>query len=280
MHPYLSAFKKTITTASYSKNLMHSYKFFLATRQNDLDRRPLTWFHYSNIPLAIRPTDWYAMESVIIDQEYMSLKEIFKKIPPKIIIDIGANVGLFSIYAFANWPHTKIFSIEASPETYEILKINQRKNSAFSWQIFNFAIFDKEGEVSFDDSGLSLGRHISDTTNSTRIPSKRLDNFISTNLQQDIDISLMKVDIEGAEQAVLESCPDILDRVENLLVEIHPHLCDQTAVINVLREKFSYIYDLTTSGDEHFPLVLATRENLGDKHKFLRDFRQEETRAL
>jgi FkbM family methyltransferase len=189
------------------------------------------------------------------------IKDLFFNSSPEIILDAGANIGLFSIYALSLWPTVEIFGIEASLETYSTLKRTQEKNPEYDWHIYQYALWDKDGEVFFDDEGLSLGWHVAKNMTSLRVPATRLDSFINNNIPKDKRISLLKIDIEGAEQSVLQACPEILTRVDSMLIEIHPHQCDKDAVIDILREKFSYLYDLSTA-DSHFPIILANRQSL------------------
>src|SRR5690606_4150668 len=57
-------------------------------------------------------------------------KEIpsFKPRKTPVIIDVGAHIGTFSILSFLKFPRSRIFSVEASQETYEVLEKNIRSN--------------------------------------------------------------------------------------------------------------------------------------------------------
>jgi FkbM family methyltransferase len=261
LKPLLSALKWTALTAAYWKNAVQTFGFFLATKKDNLKREPFTWFQHKGLNFGVRPIDWFAMESIMLEHEYHLVQHLFAHQPPTLVIDAGANIGLFSIYILATWPNAQIFSIEASPETFSVLQKNQKQNPRYTWYLFQYALWDKDGEVFFDDEGLSLGWHVVTGASTLRVPALRLDSFIKKNICPDTRISLLKMDIEGAEQTVLQACPEVLDRVEALLIEIHPNLCDQAAVISILKAKFAYIYNVA-SPDSHFPLLLANRKPL------------------
>ena len=106
-----------------------------------------------------------------------------------IIIDAGANIGLFSIYALSAWPDVEIFAIEASPETYAVLRQTQEKNQSHAWHTYQYALWDKDGEVPFECEGFCLGWHISKDITKAKVPAIRLDSFINSTLSKDSRIS-------------------------------------------------------------------------------------------
>lgn len=253
-----SSLKRTALTAPYWTNVVQTFKYFLATRKNRLSRHPVTWFHYKRLLFGLRPIDWHIMESIVLQQEYALLKQLFSDHTPEIVIDAGANIGLFSVYILAMWPDAEIYAIEASPETYATLKQTQEKNLEYAWHTYQYALWDKNGEVPFESEGLCIAWHISEDNTKAQVPAIRLDSFINNALPQDERISLLKIDIEGAEGSALLACPDVLERVDSVLIEVHPHLCDQKAVTAILWDKFPYVYDVSTP-NSYYPLFLSTR---------------------
>jgi hypothetical protein len=57
-------------------------------------------------------------------------------------------------------------------------------------------------------------------------------------------LDLLKVDIEGSEQALLCANPSILRRIDALVVELHPGLCDTEAVRTLLAEHYRTIREI------------------------------------
>lgn len=255
--------KRTLLTAPYWIDITQTFKYFLATRQNHLGRNPMVWFHYKTLLFGVRPIDWSIMESIFLQQEYALVKQLFCNHTPAIVIDAGANIGLFSIYILATWPDTEIYAIEASPETYAVMEQTQEKNPICNLHTYQYALWDKNGEVTFNSEGLSIAWHISKDATKTQVPSIRLDSFINTQLPKDSRVSLLKIDIEGAEEAVLQACPDILERIDSILIETHPHLCDEKVVMDILRDKFPYNYNVSTP-NSYYPLWLFSRWPLSE----------------
>jgi FkbM family methyltransferase len=197
------------------------------------------------------------MESLILKKEYRLLGHFFSNRHPTLIVDAGAHIGLFSIFALSIWPSAKIFSVEASPETYMILRLNQEKNSDYSWHIYQYALWDKNEDVDFESNGLNSGWHISNKSTDTRVHAIRLDSFMNQYLPKEPRISLLKLDIEGSEEAVLLDSQHILDKVESVLIEIHPPTSNKSTVIAILKAKFSYLYEISEP-DNKYPLLLAS----------------------
>lgn len=66
-----------------------------------------------------------------------------------------------------------------------------------------------------------MAAHISTDTKGVQVPSIHLDHFIEKYLQKDERISLLKMDIEGAEETVLKSAQATLSRVDVMVIEVH-----------------------------------------------------------
>ena len=67
------------------------------------------------------------------------LNKIFKK--PIVVFDIGAHHGETVKLFLKKMKIKKIYSFEASPKNYEILKYNSIKYPSEKLEIFNFGIF-------------------------------------------------------------------------------------------------------------------------------------------
>jgi FkbM family methyltransferase len=132
------------------------------------------------------------------------------------ILDIGANVGSFALWATRRWPGSRVRSFEPNPETFAILK----RNVAGYGQVqpFNAAIYpsDKAREAFFSryagDGEAGLLRYIGDTFRAGVIePSFEVD-IIRPEALGSADI--VKIDIEGGEAEVLAA----LDLTKTALV--------------------------------------------------------------
>jgi FkbM family methyltransferase len=162
------------------------------------------------------------------------VKEIYKFEATKkdpVIIDCGANIGLSILYFKNIYPSAKIIGFEPDPKIFSILKNNI---SSFDYQdveLINNALWEEEKELDFYSEGADAGR-LSNTTDKTsmiKIKAVKLSTFL------DSPVDLLKIDIEGAEYAVLKECQDKLKNVNKLFVEYHSFLNEEQMLDEILR---------------------------------------------
>lgn len=136
---------------------------------------------------------------------------------PEVIFDIGANIGMASIYYANRYPWARIFAVEPEPSNYDMLV----RNVAGYENIIPLqaALWSVDGEIdvdsSFDKWACRVGqRGVSGTpVRALTLPS--LMKLFNVGY-----VDLLKIDIEGAEVEVFDSC-DWLDEVGTILVEPH-----------------------------------------------------------
>ena len=64
------------------------------------------------------------------------------------VVDIGANIGLFSIFVMSRCRNPKIYAFEPAPVAYDLLKANCDAYGAGT-QTFNFGVSDRQGTATF-----------------------------------------------------------------------------------------------------------------------------------
>ncbi len=142
-----------------------------------------------------------------------------------IFLDIGANIGYYSLLATKTSDFTEIHSIEAHPETYRQL-LMQIEANAFQNIItpHNLAASEKSGELYIDRKargGSSVS--VDKGQNVISIKADALDsifNFVGRNIA-------IKMDIEGHEVEALKGMANLLSCNKILLqVEIWKHNMD------------------------------------------------------
>lgn len=135
---------------------------------------------------------------------------------PKVVIDIGANVGFFSLLIKKIFPKSELYSIEPIPEIHKLLKKNLGNYKKI--KTYNFAISNKKGilKMVFDRNNPGTSA-IADQGKIT-VKTITLDEFITKyNISQ---IDLLKIDTEGHEKEVLESGKKALSKTKYLFIEI------------------------------------------------------------
>lgn len=138
-------------------------------------------------------------------------KEIFRLAERGgLLVDVGANMGYFSlIWAGAN-KNNKVHAFEASPQIATICDTNIR-NNALSVQIHlhRVAVSRENGEIEFNtvsDTQTGWGGVVLTPTEiSIKVPTVTIDKVLPDQL-----IDVLKIDIEGADTWALEGCENLL----------------------------------------------------------------------
>ena len=135
---------------------------------------------------------------------------------PSIILDCGAHVGLASIYFAMRHPNSEIYAYEADPNIFDLYERNILSLGLSRIRRHNAVIWTHNDGVKFSCSHDDAG-HVSTDAQSPMLPSLRLRDVLA-NFEH---VDLLKLDIEGAEFAVLKDCALELDKVRALIIETH-----------------------------------------------------------
>ena len=142
------------------------------------------------------------------------------------IIDCGANIGVSVLEWKTRWPGSRITCFEPDPFAFKVLQKNIDANDIPGVRCINAAVSDADGQVPFygdigrqgDARGNSLDPAWGQRENSveTIVKCQRLSRFMG-----EVEISFLKIDIEGAEKRVLREITPQLRRVAAIYVEVH-----------------------------------------------------------
>lgn len=150
------------------------------------------------------------------------------------IVDCGANVGLSVLYMKALYPEARIIAFEPDPVVFSVLEANIHRFGLKDVEIRQAAVWTEEGVARFRRQGGDAGRlAVHDGEEDTvDVRTVRLRDLLGR------PIDLLKIDVEGAEGALLADCDNALERVERVFVEYHSMLDraqDIDVVFQVLR---------------------------------------------
>jgi FkbM family methyltransferase len=144
--------------------------------------------------------------------------------PEDIVIDVGAHVGLVSLYLAKRWPFLRIFAFEPHPFNHANFVENLRLNN-----VSNVCLFQQA--VTADGRSIMLRLIDSNTGGATAVfdmaraytvgpvESVTLPAIFDKVVAPDQRCRLLKIDCEGMEYEILPS--PILDRVDFLAAEFH-----------------------------------------------------------
>jgi len=134
----------------------------------------------------------------------------------KTMVDIGANVGFFSMLVRHLYPKSKIYAFEPMPITYRALSRNFEGDKRT--KIFNMAIFNKNANLRMSFNGQNSAISKIEIKGDLYIKAKRLDNLTHDNKIDKIDI--LKIDVETFEDYVLRGARETLAKTKYLFIEI------------------------------------------------------------
>jgi FkbM family methyltransferase len=116
-------------------------------------------------------------------------------------VDIGANVGIWTVLLASHQNVRRVIAFEPSQENLAYLRSNLELNKVTNKvTIVESAVSDVNGDVIFDDSGSGATKRIA-TSGNTVVPSVSLDTYL-----KDMSVDLIKIDVEGYEPLVLSGC--------------------------------------------------------------------------
>lgn len=177
------------------------------------------YFDETKPPIIYRPgtSDEYILQSVMIDRrEYK-----FPQFKPKIVYDVGANIGIVSVILAMIYPESKIFAFEPVKANFDLL----RENVSHYENVM--PIHAALGNDGYDHTGRRIIYPSEDPTNqggfSTAIKSGMGFEISVIDTGQAISQygipELIKIDCEGAEHEILTNMP--LRDVKWIAGELH-----------------------------------------------------------
>lgn len=178
------------------------------------------------------PSDWYVYNEIFVDGEYdQAIDACVRDAPPgSWVLDVGANAGFFTLRLVDTWlrhrggsAQLQVACVEGAPETFRTLSRNvaQLKGICVA---YNGLAGRRSGSASISRSADSGLNSIVDRPSLRRTRMPFVD--LTTIVPGDARIQLAKIDIEGAEQLLLDSYRDLLARVDAVVIELHHALCD------------------------------------------------------
>jgi len=173
--------------------------------------------------------------------------------PGRIVLDIGAHVGHFTILAASTvGAGGEVYAFEPAPSNYQRLRENLRLNAfAAHVEAVPIAVSDRLGTAGFFDDGRTGGTEYSMFSSrhgkhgvAFSAPTEPLDHFAEKHGLPSVDF--IKIDTEGAELAVLCGADNILRKNPHilLLIELHPWVVAPEAVCAHLERYQMRLYDI------------------------------------
>jgi FkbM family methyltransferase len=132
------------------------------------------------------------------------------------VLDLGANIGLFSLFVLGERPEARIEAFEADPDNAAVLRrVIELNGLSDRWQAIEAAAGAENGEVRFETGRYALSRIGTDA--GALVPMVDV-------LPRVAAADLVKLDIEGGEWAILGDPRFKSSPPPAVVLEYHPHL--------------------------------------------------------
>ena len=189
-------------------------------------------------------SDWDIFSEIWVsgayDEPVLRVLDAARIAEPVRIVDLGANVGLFSLRCVElrnqngrNQP-LDIIAVEGVPRVFRILQRNLvARDNDISLSLYHGLIGKRSGIAQIQDNFYAGANAVVRSGGRTRycpfaaaMLSRVLTSIWRAVLWPGLQIDLLKCDIEGSEFDFLANYPHILARTRILVIEFHPLHCD------------------------------------------------------
>jgi FkbM family methyltransferase len=138
-----------------------------------------------------------------------------------VVVDVGAHIGTFSI--FASKLASKVYSFEPIGENFSLLQENIEMNKADNVYPFKMAVSKQNGETELfinDKNNAAHSSYMHKESKKVIVKTISFEDFVKSNNVSKIDF--LKMDCEGAEYDIFFNCPkNILSMIGKISMECH-----------------------------------------------------------
>jgi FkbM family methyltransferase len=184
----------------------------LMINSRQIDRRVRFWLtgkvKIDGLTFYLNPKDGYLTQVVLSYGTYEPEEtRVFRSKcrPGDTVIDVGANVGWYTIIASKFVGNNgRVIAFEPEPENFAILKRNVLANGCDNVTLEQKALSNAAGELTLYLDEANKGRHstVLDWKGKTiKVEALRLDDYLENRFKK---VDFVKIDVEGAEPMVLE----------------------------------------------------------------------------
>lgn len=206
IHQYLYQYADFIIGTDIAKIHITDGKVIMRTRDKGIT---LITDRYDKriVPIEILNFDYYEKDCLAM---------MLKLIKPKsTILDIGANIGWYTINFITSIKNATTFSFEPIPQTFNYLQENLKINNISNANIYNYGFYKEEKILTFycypEGLGNASAQRLNDSYYSKKIKCrvKKIDDFVR---EKKIDVDFIKCDVEGSELFVFQGGIETLKR--------------------------------------------------------------------
>ena len=228
-------------------------------RDRAIERAGLDWRLKSGLSIEIRNfADWVVYSDIFCDNEYdLAIDRALAGAPAhrKLeILDLGANVGFFAfrcadriLHARPQQPY-RMTMVEGSPGVGKELARRVAANELLAphARVCLGLVGQREGRGTISELGFhAMSSVVHGGGRSHECPYVDVEKL----MDDAAEIDLVKCDIEGSEEAFIESYGALLGKARMVVIELHHELCDVPRCRTLLREAGLTAHEVTRTGE-------------------------------
>jgi FkbM family methyltransferase len=170
--------------------------------------------------------DVWVLKETILDRQYelvgVSLEDGWT------VLDIGAALGDYSVWAAKQTPHGRLIAVEPYPPSVELLRTNLENNQVSNVEVFAGAVSAHSGTTTMQVAGRVVQNSTAASGKSEHVVEVKtisLETLFKQFAIQKCDY--LKMDCEGGEYEILFSASkETLARIDRICMEIHDGMTD------------------------------------------------------
>ena len=142
--------------------------------------------------------------------------------PGDVVLDIGANIGTFSVYAARVCGASRVLSFEPFPDNYKMLTRNVEQNHLNMVTCVNQAVAGNRGPRTLRLDSADSGSHslvVGSSEHNVQVECCTLEDVFQRFSLTKIDY--LKMDCEGAEYEILENATSRIQQIGRISMETH-----------------------------------------------------------
>jgi FkbM family methyltransferase len=191
----------------------------------------------SEISLREATSDWLTFDQIFVNEDYNlrqlkrypEIEGLYNKFSAEgtpLILDLGANIGLSSVYFSHIWPASKIVAVEPSDDNFAILKQNTQADQRIEAILAGVA--STETKLALNDPTVEKNAFTTKTLGADAVDG--IDGVTVNGILNRYPASkgfrpfIIKIDIEGAEEELFSQNIDWISEFPVLMIEMHDWL--------------------------------------------------------
>jgi FkbM family methyltransferase len=173
--------------------------------------------------------DLWILKETLLDRQYEQVSLALQD--GWTIVDIGAALGDYTVWAAKQTPHGRVLAVEPYPPSVSLLRSNIEKNHVFNVEIFAGAIASASGTTllqveqgSIVQNSTAVGQK---SGQGVEVKTASLDDLFTR--YEITKCDYLKMDCEGGEYEILFAASEqSLDKIERICMEVHDGMTQYT----------------------------------------------------